>query len=392
VALWASEADVTDRLILPLYHVMVTPAGVLSQFGRPPVSHGAPCGGGGEGLTPMLRWLTGKRAMGSAPTSGSSAPLPARLPIGPGGNPLHSLFDAWHLPWREPRSEVEAREGIRRDPLYDDDVMFVRDAVVLPGTLRPWNAGIFERFAPTLPITRFTAIAWFADDAAANIECMAAWVAERIGPAPIGPEYNTDICRWRAGGAELQLMTWPPERQSPGLANNAFDREPRLHSAVHLTATTGFRLPLSEREDAWMRSFRPVAMVAPQRTVPVHRVGETAPGETELEYARDPGEYLRRTGNNIGYPPDAAALIFCTHQLFIVPREDVLGFVVMRLHRAKGPGGSSLQVRCRTPCPVADKTLHLTSASDPDGVTALGRALATAFDVPCEVSPPFPDA
>ncbi len=340
----------------------------------------------------MLKWLFGGRPI-AATLAPATAPQPARLPIDAEGNPLHRLFDAWRLPWREPRAVVEAREGIHRDPLYDRDAMFVRDAAVPPGVLQPWNAGVFERFAPTLPITRFSAITWVCDDVAANLRQIAAHVAERIGPAPIGPEYNTEVCRWQAGTAGLQLMTWPPARQSHGLSNDAHDREPRLRTAVHLTATTGFRLPLAAHEDAWVRAFRPVATVDPQRTVAQDRIADTAPGETELEYAREPGDHVARTANRIGYPPDLAALVFCTHQLFVVPREDLLGFAVTRMHRAKGPGGSHLQVRCRTPCPdVPDKTLFLTQSSDPDGVTALGKALAATFDRPCEVSPLYPDA
>lgn len=339
----------------------------------------------------MLKWLLGGRAAAAAPTP-AIGPQPARLPLDADGNPLHRLFDAWRLPWREPRATVEAREGIGHDPLYGDDALFVRDAVQPPGVLQPWHAGVFERHAPTLPITRFGAIAWVGDDAAANLRQTADYVARWIGPAPIGPEHNTDVCRWQAGAAMVQLMTWPPERQYSGLSNDAHDREPRLRTAVRLTATTGFRLPLTAQEEGWLRAFRPVATVDPQRTVALDRFVDTAPGETELEYARTPGDQLPRIANRIGFPPDLAALIFCTHQLFVVPRDDVLGFAVTRLHRAKGPGGSSLHVRCRTPCPgVSDKTLFLTQASDPDGVTPLGEALAKAFDRPCDISPLYAD-
>lgn len=340
----------------------------------------------------MLKWLLGGRPIASPLTPDVTPSQPIRLPLDADGNPLHRLFDAWQLPWREPRAIVEAREGIRHDQLYNDDAMFVREAVQPPGVLQPWNAGVFERYAPTLPIAQFSAITWICDDAAANLREIALYMAQWIGPAPIGPEYNTDVCRWQAGPAALQLMTWPPERQSHDLSNSAYDREPRLRTAVRLTATTGFRLPLSTQEDAWIRAFRPVAAVAPQRMVTQDRIADTAPGETELEYARTPGDHLVRTANRIGYPPDLAALIFCTHQLFVVPRDDVLGFSVTRMYRAKGPGGSSLYVRCRTPCPgVPDKTLFLTQSSDPDGVTALGKTLATTFDRPCEVSPLYAD-
>lgn len=339
----------------------------------------------------MLRWLFGGHPANTSPIA-APAPQPARLPIDEDGNPLHRLFDAWGLPWREPRAVVEAREGTRRDPLYGQDAMFVSGAATLPDVLQPWNAGVFERFAPTLPITRFSAMTWTCDDAEANLRQIAAHVAKWIGPAPIGPEYNIEICRWQAGAAGLQLMTWPPARQSPGLSNDTHAREPRLRTAVRLTATTGFRLPLAPREAAWVRAFHPVATVASQRTVAPDRIADTAPAETELEYARTPGDHVTRIANRIGHPPDLAALIFCTHQLFVIPREDVLGFTVTRLHQAKGPGGSYLEVRCRTPCPdVPDKTLYLTQSPDPDGVTALGQTLAATFDRPCDIGPLYAD-
>ncbi|KQM27396.1 MULTISPECIES: hypothetical protein [unclassified Sphingomonas] len=332
------------------------------------------------------------RPAATAPVA-APGPQPARLEMTEEGNPLHRLFDAWGLPWREPRAAVEAREGIRRDPLYDWDTMLVSGAAALPGVLQPWNAGVSDRFAPTLPIVRFSAITWTCDDAEGNLRQIASHVAKWIGPAPIGAEYNTEVCRWQAGAAGLKMTTWPPARQSPGLSNDAHAREPRLRTAVHLTATTGFRLPLTAREEAWLEAFQPVATIDPQRTVAQDRIADIAPGETELEYAREPGKHVTRIASRIGYPPDLAALIFCTHQLFVVPREDVLSFTITRLHRAKGPGGSYLQVRCRTLSPdVPDKTLFLTQSSDPEGVTALAQALAATFDRPCDISPLFADA
>lgn len=118
----------------------------------------------------------------------------------------------------------------------------------------------------------------------------------------------------------------------------------------------------------------------------------SAPGDTEVEYARDPAGHLPAVRNRIGCPPGREALILCTHQLFVVAASDVLGFEVIRLLPAKGGGGSTLLVRCRTSCTgVAYKTLHVAQDDKPDGMVPLGRKLAAMFDRPCEVSGYFDD-
>ncbi len=210
----------------------------------------------------MLKWLLGGRPIASPLTPDVTPSQPIRLPLDADGNPLHRLFDAWQLPWREPRAIVEAREGYAMISYTMTTPCLSARRCNRPGCCSRGTRGFFERYAPTLPIAQFSAITWICDDAAANLREIAFYMAQWIGPAPIGPEYNTDVCRWQAGPAALQLMTWPPERQSHDLSNSAYDREPRLRTAVRLTATTGFRLPLSTQEDAWIRAFRPVAAVA----------------------------------------------------------------------------------------------------------------------------------
>ena len=341
----------------------------------------------------LSRNLRGPALAGSGLMGSHAGPEPARLAALPDGtNPLHRLLDDLGLPWRDPRAVVETRCGIEVDPLYRRDAVFLRDAVRPPDFLQPWRVDVFDRYAPDLPVVRFGGMSWFADDGRRNLRRLAAFFAERLGPAPIGREWNTLVCGWRSGTASLRLTAWPPAWQSPELRNDAHAREPRLRTAAHVTLLTGFRLPLSGCEERWVTEFQSVAEVAPLGPLFRAEVISTAPSDVEVEYARDPGVHLPVVRRRVGRAPDAQALILCTHQLFVVAREDVLGFEVIRLLPAKGGGGSTLTVRCRTSCPgVAFKTLRVTDHSDPDGATALGNELAAAFDRPCVIGPYFDD-
>lgn len=300
------------------------------------------------------------------------------------------MLDRCRLPWREPRRDVETRVGRSPDPLYGREALFFPGAVSPPGFLQPWRADVFERYAPDMPVVRFSGLAWFTDNADGNIQRAADYFAQQLGPAPIGQEYNTLVCCWRSGTASLQLQSWPPAWQDRELRNDAHAREPRLATACHLTLLTGFRLPLSAREERWVANSRPVAGTPPVMTHGPGGLRDTAPRDTEVEYARDPGDHLPTVQNRVGCPPGREALILCTHQLFVLPARDVLGFEVIRLLPAKGGGGATLMVRCRTSCPgIAFKTLHVAQDSDPNGITPLGLELAGLFGTSCDVGPYF---
>ena len=335
-----------------------------------------------------------RRASQRMPTP-INPPGPERLrlpqPVGQPG-PIHELLDDLGLPWREPRASVELLYGIREDPLYQRKVVFFEDAERPNGFIQSWQADVFERYAPEMPVVRFSGIAWFGPDADDNLRRVAEPFAQRLGHAPIGQQYNTLVCGWRSGAASLGLQAWPPAWQSRDLKNDAQAREPRLVTACRVTLLTGFRLPLSALEEEWLAGFRPLAATGPMLRSASVDIVEIPPNDTELEYVRDPGPWLSVVRNRVGCSTRAEALILCTHQLFVVAASDILGFEVIRMLPAKGGGGSSLLVRCRTPCPdVPCKTLHVAQDSDPDGVTSLGRHLADVFNKSCEVGPYFDD-
>lgn len=325
--------------------------------------------------------------------STSEGPAPTEVPLLPDGmNPILRLADDWRLPRQETRIDVVARCGVQPDPIYEWPALVLADAEPLPGALAPWTASAFERIPPQFPITRFTALAWFEDDAHANLKRVADSLTASLGPTSIGRRWNTVVAAWRSGLAEVSLTAWPPSWQSHGLQNPSEDREPRLKTACHVTLTTGFRLALGEKERDWVRGFQPLAIDGDVGTARMARAGRLAPGETELEYVRDPEDLVEDRQRMLGLSAGGEALIVVSDQLFVIPRTEILHLRVVRMTPAKSGGGSSLHAHCRTRAPGADdQSVFLAQHGDPDGMTSLGQYLGELLGCPVEVSPYYSD-
>jgi hypothetical protein len=115
-----------------------------------------------------------------------------------------------------------------------------------------------------------------------------------------------------------------------------------------VTVETGYLAPLSAQERAWVESFRSIDEF--QRATPTagREMRNRGASEGHLEFVRYLPEDLDGVIGHVGMSADGAALIFCNHQLQVVPMADVLGLRVQRLMPGRGGGGEWLQVECRT--------------------------------------------
>lgn len=182
-----------------------------------------------------------------------------------GGNPIAGLLATWRLPILQPRAEIEARYGVVTDPIYNWPTMLLPDPVQLPGAMRSWSAYVHDRIPPQFPITQFSGLVWFEDDAETNLRRTASHIAETLGDAPIGQRWNTLTATWQADLAEIRLTAWPPHLQSHGLNNPAEDRNPRLRFACHVQVATGFCLALTADERRWVETSTKAARLANER-------------------------------------------------------------------------------------------------------------------------------
>lgn len=285
-----------------------------------------------------------------------------------------------------------AQVGVSPDPVYQWQSLVFSRARCLPGALQPWTASASDRIPPQYPVTRFSAFVWFEDDAKVNVRRTADSLAASLGPARIGRRWNTLVASWRCGLAEVSLTAWPPAWQPPGLSNPAQDRDSRLRTACHIYVTTGFRLPLSAQEKAWVTGFEPFKFDGEVGTARMARAGTTAPDETELEYVRDPEQLVADREASLGLSADGEALIVVSDQLFVIPRPAILRLTVTRLTPAKGSGGSTLYAICKTKAAAADgQSVFLAQNPQADGLNAFAQALGHRLGCPVDIGPCYPD-
>ncbi len=297
-------------------------------------------------------------------------------------NPVHALLDAAGIPWREPRAALIDRYGVSLHPAYEWKVIEIPAAEPLvEGLLSPLSVQVMPMYSPRFPATSFSAEVWFVGDARANLRRTAEQLEGRLGPAQIEERNNTVECQWRFGSSLVRLMAWPPDLQDARDPhdNPSHEREYRLETACHLYIETGFRPSPTPQELAWLESFTPVDRIRIDHETPADSSFTSPAEQSELEFVREPAPEHGRLAGQLGLSADREALIFCHRQLYVVPLADVLGFHVDRTLPAKGGGGSSLSVECRSPDGDPDtKTLWIAAGDGADDLNALAARIAEA--------------
>ncbi|MDV3251700.1 hypothetical protein DevBK_10185 [Devosia sp. BK] len=313
---------------------------------------------------------------------------PARDLAGTGSeNPLTALLSAWGLPLDEPRSAIEARNGIVSDPIYNWPTLLLPEAEQLPGAMRPWAAYVHDRIPPQFPISRFSGLVWLADDADFNLRRTGEHIAKTLGPAPIGRRWNTVVASWTSDLAEIRLTAWPPHLQSDNLQNPAEERYPRLRSACHVEIATGLCLTLSEVERQWVSSSQRLRTLSIGGTPPQ----SSAPLETQLEYARRLEAGIS-TEPRLSIAAGGEALVVLSSQLYVIPRSAIRRLEVVRLTPAKGSGGATLYAICDSAAPNSEgQSLFLAADPKTDGLNEFAQNLADQIGCPLDIGQAFAD-
>jgi hypothetical protein len=309
-------------------------------------------------------------------------------------NPVHRLLDAAGVPWRLSRLELEERYGISKHPAYGWDVINVKTrAAIVDGLIYPLSIQVFPQFSTAYPATEFWSACYFGNDERQNIRRATKQLTRSLGEIPIAPRYNTIHCEWSFGATAVSLTTWPADMQrDPAPSNPAHKKDPRLAKGCHIAIRTGFRPPLTPIECAWLGSFVPISPIQVPHNVTAAGIASTAAHQSELEFVREPGANLEQVFGQIGRSNDGAALIFCNAQLYVIPVTDVVGFCAERMQRAKGRGGSYLQVECRTHYAGPEtKKLTICSADGPDDLNELTQKIAAVIGKPFALSEYFDD-
>ena len=136
-------------------------------------------------------------------------------------------------------------------------------------------------------------------------------------------------------------------------------------------------------ELSWLNGFVPVGRVQVGGQITASTAYVSPASENELEFVREPVAELAHIFGSVGHSPDRDALIFWHAQLYLVPMADIVGFRVDRVRPARGPGGSQLDVECRTNYQgVATKRLMISSAPGVEDSNDLASVLSTVTGKP----------
>jgi hypothetical protein len=309
-------------------------------------------------------------------------------------NPIHTLLNELHVPWRLPRAALAERYGIRQHPAYQWDVIAIETAPpILQGLMWPLDVQVRPQFSPAMPATHFSAIARIGEDAHENLRHCAAELAPKLGEPEIVDSANTQGKCWMFGAASLRLTVWPPELQRWPTTNPSHEREPRLKTACHLSIDTGWRKSVSPEEVTQLASFVRLGRTKLwDRRITATSADAAAAEQSELEFVREPIAAFAHLFGAVGHSADRTMLIFWHRQLYLVPMVDIIRFHVDRLVPAKGPGGAKLYVECRTNYEgLASKRLPIAEADGTDDLNRFTETIAKATSKPFTLSQYWPD-
>jgi len=327
---------------------------------------------------------------------GSLGRQPAQFDGSRGENPIHALLDTAGVPWRSTRSTLVQRYGIREHPSYLSEVIEIAETrALVKDLLWPMSAQVLPQFSPHMPAVEFSGVVSVGNDARKNLRRVERQLTPRLGEPETSDTSNTVARRWRFGAASLTLTAWPRDLERPSrwpTSNPAHDRDPRLKTGCLVWLKTGFRLAATREETAKLSSFVRVGPIGMDDQVAVASAYASPASQYEVEFVREPLVDAAGIFGFVGQSADHTAVIFRHAQLYLVPMADVIGFHVERLKPAKGPGGSRLNVECRTGYrEYPTKQLLISAQRDVEGSNELAAVLAGATGKPYEIGRYFAD-
>lgn len=320
---------------------------------------------------------------------------PRRLAVPLGGvNPLQAWLDEREFPWRDSLGQLIDRFGMKTHPAYQWDMVAVPCPLPLQGLIFPLAAQAFSNNNRHVPPDRFSAEIWLNDDPLTNLRYVADIISPLLGPAPLGCMASNAIgCRWQAGPASLSLTSFPPAMQSFYAGNNpSHERDPRLKTACHLSLEPGYRQPLSPQERGWLDSFVDIMPVTGKAVHDLLALRDASPGAGAAPFVREPVAACAPLLGRIGQSADGEGLIVCAGNLLLIPLRRVIGVRVMKLTKAKGPGGSWLNLTYHADDLGQEApSLWLCAGSGPDDMDDLAIHLGQAIGKPVEIEPAYAD-
>ena len=312
----------------------------------------------------------------------------------PATNPIHDWLDSTGVPWRVSRADLTARYGVSTDNPYRHEWVSLTIPPPLEGMLWPLTFNASTHLPPQFPPLSLSTRIAISNNPETNIRFVADQLAQVLGPKDVAVVANTLEADWRCDAALIRITAWPRRLQSRigHIYNAAHAREPRLENACHVTIHTGWRLPISDQEQAWLDDTVPLGPIR-SWYYPPESQRHVYLSQDLLAYMRFPPPSAQALEGQFGRSADKRAFLVNDGTLYIVPVDRIIAFDVNRMLPAKGSGGSALQLRCLTTNPASPEgRLLLASRNGPDELSDLAAELAQSVGKPVILLPYTYDA
>jgi hypothetical protein len=301
---------------------------------------------------------------------------------------LQRYLDAIGVPWRETYAALVDRYGISGDCTDGSDVVSIETVrPFVRGMLYPLQLRAGDHREPNAPVGKFETNVSYGLGASENLRQAVLLLQPVLGTGT--PRDYADGHVWRFGRSYVDL-----ERgHDPAPDGTDFERQlqvARLEASCRLTIVNGWRRALDAADRAAVSGFVPIFQFDEglQQTAIFNPILMD-----QWAYLREPDAEQAGLYRWLGWSGDRATLIVFNTQFYMIPVDDILSLEVTRIVPARGAGGSSLHLTCRSQRgDGAQRWLEVATGSDPDQLTEPAQRIADAIGKPVTLRPYEADA
>lgn len=300
---------------------------------------------------------------------------------------LHRHLDAIGVPWRDSYAALAERFGV----VPDGDTGRAR--VIRISSARPFMRGMLyplqvragSHIEPDVPAGTFETRVSFALGAEGNLRQAVLLLQPILGNGE-AQEYGRHI--WRYGRSYVEIERGDDLGQPE--PNHAPPRDPRLQAACLLTIHNVLRRLPDAVDLAALSSFIPILQFDQGLQ---HTLIYKPSLMDQWDYLREPGPEHARLYRWVGWSNDRSTLIAFNNELFLIPIDDVISVNVTRILPARGGGGSTLYLVCRSMRSDSHRRwIEVANGSRADDLSELAACIAQAIGRPLELGPYEMDA
>ena len=300
---------------------------------------------------------------------------------------LQRHLDAIGVPWRDSHASLVERFGIvpDADSAPASVIRITSARPFMRGMLYPLQVRAGSHVEPDVPAGIFETRVSFALGAEGNLRQAVLLLQPILGN---GEAQDDGGHIWRHGRSYVEIERGDDRGQPDQGQGSA--RDPRLRAACLLTIHNVLRRSPDRADLEALSRFMPILQFDQGLQ---HTLVYKPSLMDQWDYLREPGPEHAHLYRWVGWSGDRSTLIVFNNELFLIPVDDVISVNVTRLLPARGGGGSTMYLVCRSQRSDGGKRwIEVANASRADDLSEPAACIAQAIGRPLELRPYEMDA